>query len=148
MKKSSGFKNSFIGGIIAVIIYLTMASPYLFFRYAPRELFFDYQAIIPATTQVGKTLEFISVRRVGLSRPFIAYEDLTCKFNDTYVQVKERVVTYVPKRVVTYSESNVWQYPYMPTRPGECFIESFITMRLPFNVERSQLIIEHFQVEP
>lgn len=146
MTSKDGFKNSFMGGIIAVFFWLILVSPYLYFTYMPRETFFDYEAIIPHTAQIGKTLEFISVRHVARTAKFESQEDLICRVAGEFKQVKEREISYTSPATNGYADSLSWEYPFVPSLTGECYLEAYIEIFLPFGVKRSQFIVSHFEI--
>lgn len=162
-------------GLLAGLMMLgcLLALAYLAYYVSPHYVLFDYQQIRPVTVQVGKPLEFVSVRKVNFDLSFTFNEVLFCQRDGEYRRIigvpfkidrarKDPIVVIDEKKAVTsygtgyntrgkYVETSVWQLneanPYIPTEPTHCIMDSYISAT-KLGVTKSQHMFVEFDIIP
>ena len=143
-----------IAYIATVALFTTLQ--YSFFRVMPMSYWVEYQAIQAPVTplELEEPPVFVS-HAIGATEKAvnISWNDvLRCNFDDNgdgfkYLSNYESSVTnYIAKEEV---RATSWQYnSTVPHKPAICYLDSTITIKLPFGIEKHQRIItDEFRYE-
>jgi hypothetical protein len=163
-----------IGSLFGLLMFACLLSlGYLAYYVSPHWVLFDYQKIRPVTVQVGKPLEFVSIRRVNFNVSFTFNEVLFCERDGVYRRVigvpfkidraRETPTVVIDERqAITsygtgyatkgkYVETVVWRLnetnPYVPREPAHCILDSYISAT-KLGVTKTQHMFVEFDIIP
>lgn len=140
-----------LNGIVLYGLFLLVL--YILYSLLPTQIFFTYASVEPSsnpTTITENYIEMESTFSINIAGNMHWHDILRCVENDSLKNLfLSDFISNAPEVRVTETKTVHWRYyGDLPNVPATCYMTSSITRKLPFNIQKTQIITSsNFEIE-